>query len=68
MADNPLQNITILLYGTKHSGNIGSAARAMSNMGIGNLALVSPQCVIPRLRGMGVHHVSSSAISIAAAR
>jgi TrmH family RNA methyltransferase len=46
MTDNPLQNITILLYGTKHSGNVGSAARAMSNMGIGNLALVSPQCAI----------------------
>lgn len=35
-------NLTIVLCKTKYSENIGSAARAMCNMGISNLALVAP--------------------------
>ncbi len=41
-----LENICIILVGTKHPGNIGSAARAMFNMGLDQLILASPQCVI----------------------
>ncbi|MBZ0332787.1 tRNA (cytosine(32)/uridine(32)-2'-O)-methyltransferase TrmJ [Marinobacter sp. AL4B] len=34
--------IRIVLVETSHSGNIGAVARAMKNMGLGNLWLVSP--------------------------
>jgi tRNA/rRNA methyltransferase len=39
-----MRNISIILVGTKYAGNIGSAARAMHNMGLDQLRLVSPQC------------------------
>jgi len=42
-ATDPLKNIRIVLCGTAHPGNIGSAARAMRTMGITDLALVNPQ-------------------------
>lgn len=41
-----LKNITIILVGTKHPGNIGSTARAMFNMGLKQLILAAPQCAI----------------------
>jgi len=37
-----LDNIRVVLVRTFHSGNIGSAARAMKTMGLTNLILVSP--------------------------
>ena len=37
-----LQNVRIVLTQTSHPGNIGAAARAMKNMGLGDLALVNP--------------------------
>jgi len=43
---NSLDNIFIILAGTKHPGNIGAAARAMANMGLGRLVLASPCCEI----------------------
>ncbi len=39
-------NIVIILLGTKYPGNIGSAARAMFNMGLNQLILAAPQCRI----------------------
>ena len=36
-------NLRIVLVGTQHPGNIGSAARAMKTMGLHRLALVQPQ-------------------------
>ena len=42
----PLENIAIILMGTKYPGNIGSAARAMFNMGLSRLILAAPQCSI----------------------
>jgi len=39
-----LERIVIVLVGTLASGNIGSAARAMRNMGVSQLRLVNPQC------------------------
>lgn len=38
-----LENIRIVLIETSHSGNIGSAARAMKTMGVNQLYLVSPK-------------------------
>lgn len=43
MSDSPLSRIRIVLVRTSHPGNIGSAARAMKNMGIVSLALVTPK-------------------------
>jgi tRNA/rRNA methyltransferase len=39
-------NIAIILLGTKYPGNIGSAARAMFNMGLSRLILAAPKCSI----------------------
>ncbi|WP_372882194.1 tRNA (cytosine(32)/uridine(32)-2'-O)-methyltransferase TrmJ [Psychromonas sp.] len=41
-----LENVRIILIGTSHPGNIGSAARAMKTMGLTNLVLVQPECEI----------------------
>jgi tRNA/rRNA methyltransferase len=41
-----LENVVIILTGTKFPGNIGSAARAMANMGLRRLVLAAPQCAI----------------------
>lgn len=38
-----LADIRIVLVETSHSGNIGSVARAMKNMGLNQLVLVNPQ-------------------------
>jgi len=35
--------IRIVLVGTTHPGNIGATARAMKNMGLGDLVLVAPR-------------------------
>jgi tRNA/rRNA methyltransferase len=42
----PLDNVVIILAGTKYPGNIGSAARAMANMGLGRMVLAAPRCEI----------------------
>ena len=42
----PLSSIAVILTGTKYPGNIGSAARAMFNMGLEQLVLAAPQCQI----------------------
>jgi len=44
-----LQNIKIVMVGTTHPGNIGAAARAMSNMGFIHLTLVDPQCPVAEI-------------------
>ena len=41
---NILSQIEIVLIGTTHPGNIGSAARAMKTMGLSRLTLVNPAC------------------------
>ena len=38
-----LENIKIVMVNTTHPGNIGAAARAMKNMGLGKLVLVEPK-------------------------
>ena len=39
----PEARIRIVLVGTQHPGNIGSAARALKTMGLSRLALVAPE-------------------------
>ncbi len=46
MRRTTLSNVVVVLVRTKHPGNIGSVARAMNNMGIGELRLAAPQCEI----------------------
>ncbi len=41
--NNPVENLRIVLVGTQHPGNIGSAARAMKTMGLRRLHLVAPE-------------------------
>jgi tRNA/rRNA methyltransferase len=41
-----LNNIVIILASPKYSGNVGSVARAMHNMGLGQLRLAAPQCTL----------------------
>jgi TrmH family RNA methyltransferase len=43
---SPLDNLRVVLVETSHSGNIGSAARAMKTMGLSDLRLVTPRCAI----------------------
>ncbi len=51
-----MDNINIVLVGTLYSGNIGSAARAMMNMGITDLRLVNPEEVLTEeCRNMAVN-------------
>ena len=40
---NALPRIRVVLVGTQHPGNIGSAARAMKTMGLARLVLVAPE-------------------------
>ncbi len=42
MANDPLRNITIVLVRPQYAGNMGSVCRAMKNMGLSRLILVSP--------------------------
>ena len=39
----PAPDVRIVLVGTQHPGNIGSAARAMKTMGLSRLVLVAPE-------------------------
>ncbi|MDR1726715.1 MAG: RNA methyltransferase [Acidobacteriota bacterium] len=41
-----LDNVVVILVGTKHPGNIGSAARALANMGVKRLVLAAPRCEV----------------------
>jgi len=43
MLSDSLQNITIVLVRPQYAGNIGSACRAMKNMGLSKLILVAPE-------------------------
>lgn len=39
----PAAHVRVVLVGTQHPGNIGSAARALKTMGLSRLALVAPE-------------------------
>ena len=56
MSDNQLNNVEIVLVGTLQSGNVGSVARAMKNMGLAHLKLAAPQCELDeQARWMATH-------------
>lgn len=42
-----MSQLRIVLVGTQHPGNIGSAARAMRTMGLSELVLVAPEATLP---------------------
>jgi len=46
MAVGKLDNVIIVLVGTKYAGNLGAVARAMANMGLSQLRMVRPVCSI----------------------
>ncbi len=51
-----LDNVTIVLQRPRFPENIGSAARAMTNMGIGKLVVVSPEdCDLTRICRLATH-------------
>lgn len=55
-----LENISIVMVGTTHPGNVGAAARAMNNMCISQLVMVSPKCPIGEIafaRASGAHAI-----------
>lgn len=55
-----LENIKIVMVGTTHPGNIGAAARAMTNMCFQNLSLVNPECPVGEIayaRASGAHAI-----------
>lgn len=41
-----LNNLSVVLVGPRHPGNIGAVARAMKNMGVRDLAMVRPHAAI----------------------
>ncbi|MCP3688677.1 MAG: RNA methyltransferase [Gammaproteobacteria bacterium] len=60
MAIKQIDFVDIIMVGTTHPGNIGAAARAMSNMCFTNLVLVDPQCPVGETayaRSSGAHAV-----------
>jgi tRNA (cytidine32/uridine32-2'-O)-methyltransferase len=55
-----LENISIVMVGTTHPGNIGAAARAMNNMCISRLVMVDPKCPVGEIayaRASGAHDI-----------
>lgn len=56
MPINQLNNVEIILVGTLQSGNVGSVARAMKNMGLAHLKLAGLQCELDeQARWMATH-------------
>jgi len=57
MADKiNLKNVSIVLHRTRHPENIGAAARAIRNMGIGQLVVVDPQnCDLTKICRLATH-------------
>jgi len=62
-----LNNIRIVLVATSHPGNIGATARAMKNMGLGQLYLVEPK-IFPHsdasVRAAGADDILASAVVV----
>ena len=54
-----LKSISIVLHRTRSPENIGAAARAIRNMGIGQLVVVDPQnCDLTKICRMATHAAS----------
>ncbi|MDV7105309.1 tRNA (cytosine(32)/uridine(32)-2'-O)-methyltransferase TrmJ [Vibrio sp. TH_r3] len=62
-----LDNVKVILVGTSHPGNIGSAARAMKVMGLNQMVLVDPQCEIDaqtRALAAGAADITENAVIV----
>jgi len=62
-----LENISIIMVGTTHPGNIGAAARAMNNMSIKHLVMVSPKCPVGEVayaRASGAHSILDQRLTV----
>ena len=56
MPNEQLNSVEIILVGTLQSGNVGSVARAMKNMGLAHLKLAGAQCELDeQARWMATH-------------
>ncbi|MFB3905379.1 MAG: RNA methyltransferase [Acidobacteriota bacterium] len=64
--DDALNHVSVVLVDTVQPGNIGSAARAMSNMGLSRLKLVNPRGVLSseclKMAGKAVDIVTGAAV------
>lgn len=57
-------NVRIVMMNTSHPGNIGAVARAMKNMGLGELCLVSPKSfpdIVAERRAAGAKEILADA-------
>ncbi|HZP14020.1 MAG TPA: RNA methyltransferase [Nevskiaceae bacterium] len=55
-AARALANVRVVLVSPRHPGNIGAAARAMKNMGLSDLVLVTPECALDeKERALAAH-------------
>ncbi|MBD1573598.1 tRNA (cytosine(32)/uridine(32)-2'-O)-methyltransferase TrmJ [Vibrio sp. S17_S38] len=62
-----LESVKVILVGTSHPGNIGSAARAMKVMGLTEMVLVAPQCEVDdqaRSLASGAADVAQNAVIV----
>jgi TrmH family RNA methyltransferase len=51
-----LARVRVVLVSPRHPGNVGAAARAMKNMGLSQLVLVSPECALDeKERALAAH-------------
>lgn len=51
-----LANVRVVLVSPRHPGNVGAAARAMKNMGLSELVLVTPECALDeKERALAAH-------------
>lgn len=61
-----MSNLRIVLVGTQHPGNIGSAARAMRTMGLADLVLVAPEASLPHPEATALAAGAESLVDAAA--
>lgn len=63
-----LTSIRVVLVATTHAGNIGATARAMKNMGLTELVLVTPKATLPNpealARASGADDILQSAVTL----
>ena len=63
-----LSSIRVVLVATTHAGNIGAAARAMKNMGLTQLVLVTPKAILPNseatARASGADNILQEAVIV----
>src|ERR671918_1160528 len=64
MADTPNRRTAVVLVRPREEGNVGAAARAMANMGLGELILVEPAAELGKVAqafAVGARHILEQA-------